>query len=423
MGTRAEPKRLLDVARLEMARLNPGSDQSLDEIFRQICRISSHALDVRRVGIWFFTANEQALRCACLYENEESTYSTGVTLQVSDFQAYFEALRSRRSIPAEVAIDDPRTHQLAESYLKPLGITSLLDAPIFREGQVIGVACHEHCGPVREWTTEERDFVASVADSVALKLKSADLGEARAILQQTDGILYSLERAESLARLSAEAAHDFRNILTVIVGFADQLSHSPEMPRHLRELASHILLAGERGTTLVREMAAFGRTEADAPAAISIGDLARRSLPILQTAVGVNHRIQLEVNPHVGRVFIDPAMLERVLMNLLTNARDAMADGGTIEIRIDSELMRGAPSQLGTFAVISVTDTGIGMDEATRRRMFEPFFTTKPRGSGSGLGMAIVSRIVDRAGGFIRVETEPGRGTTIRIYLPFVSRG
>lgn len=422
-GASIEPKRPLDVARLELARLNPGPDLSLDEIFRRICRTASEALDVARVGIWFFSGNRQALRCACLYEQDSSTFSAGVTLQVGDFPAYFAAMEQRRSIPAEVATDDPRTRQLADCYLKPLGISSLLDAPIIREGQTIGVVCHEHAGPPREWSTEERDFASSMADCVTLKLKSADLNEARAVLQQTDGMLSSFERAESLARLAAEAAHDFRNILTVIIGFADELTRAEAMPQNLREMAEHILKAGERGAELVRQLSAFGRTEANAPEAVSIGDVAERIQPLLRTAAGPNCRIQLAVKPHLGRVFIDPALLERVFLNLLTNARDAMPAGGVVEVRIESDVVHGDPMHVGAYAMVSVTDTGTGMDETTRDRMFEPFFTTKPRGHGTGLGMAIVRRIVERAGGFIRVETEPGRGTTIRVFLPFVSRG
>ena len=146
-------------------------------------------------------------------------------------------------------------------------------------------------------------------------------------------------------------------------------------------------------------------------------------LPLLRSAAGSNWKLLLEIKPGLGRVFVDPSQVERVVYNLVLNARDAMPNGGTIRLQVSPEDVRGDPIHAGTNAMMAVTDTGDGMDAATLARIFEPFFTTKPRGQGTGLGMAIVKRIVDRAGGFIRVDSEPGRETNFRVYFPFVSRG
>jgi two-component system cell cycle sensor histidine kinase/response regulator CckA len=418
-----EPKRSTDIVRLELARLEPGNGRTLDDVLRVICERAADTLEVFRVGIWFFTANKTSLRCVNLFERNTREHSSGVTLQISDFPSYFAALEQRRSIPAEVATDDPRTRQLADRYLKPLGISSLLDAPVYRDGQVIGVVCHEHSGPVREWTTEERDFAASVADMVSLKLKAAVLKDSRAVLGQSDDVLFSIERAESMARIVTEAAHDFKNILTVVVGFANELARADEIPAPYREMAEHILKSGERGAELVRQMTAYGRSEANEPEAIVIADTVRRLLPLLQTGIGPSCRLIFEVEPVPGRVFIDPAQLERVVYNLVTNARDAMHGTGTVSVRVGA----AAPATMGKpyreYATLSVSDDGTGMDDATKEKAFEPFFTTKPRGRGSGLGLAIVRRIVERAGGIVQIESELSRGTTVRVLLPFVSRG
>ncbi len=410
----SEPHRPFDAARLELARSAP--DLPLEQLLRRACEVASRTLDVDRVGIWFFNAHRTALRCANLYERASGEHSAGVTLQVADFPAYFAAIERRRSIPVEVATEDPQTNQLAERYLKPLGITSLLDAPIYRDGRVVGVVCHEQTGAARDWSTEERDFASSIADFVTLKLKSADLSDARRVLRQTDDVLFSLERAESMARIVTEAAHDFKNILTVVAGFANELVQSDDLGGSSREMAGHILKAGERGAELVRQMTAYGHPEADAPEAVSLGESVGRMLPLLRTAAGSPRRLTVEVDADSGRVFVDPSQLERVVYNLVTNARDAMPEGGPVVVRVATDAAR-------CFATLTVIDTGCGMDEATRAKVFEPFFTTKPRGQGTGLGLAIVQRIVDRAGGFIELESAPGRGTTVRVHFPFVSRG
>ena len=148
-------------------------NSTLRESFQQICRIAAETIEVERVGVWLYSTERDAIRCACLYERSRDTFSDGVTLLVEDFPEYFSALEERKAIPAEAASHDPRTAGLKSAYLDPLGITSLLDAPIFLAGRIVGVVCHEHTGPLREWTTEERDFAGSMADFVALKMKGA----------------------------------------------------------------------------------------------------------------------------------------------------------------------------------------------------------------------------------------------------------
>jgi signal transduction histidine kinase len=418
-----EPRRPADAARLELARLNPGPDLPLADILRRACELSADTLAVARAGIWFYTADRKALRCAYLYEREERTFCEGATLQVADFPDYFQALESRRSIPAEQAHADPRTRQLAGVYLGPLGIASMLDASIYRDGRVIGVLCNEHSGPPREWTTEERDFAASVSDLIALKLNAADLQESQAVLQQTCEMLLGLEQAEVLARVAAGAAHDFKNILTVVIGFATEILRVRTLPKDVLDMAGHILEAGNRGATLVQEMAAFGRAEADAPQVVKLADAVERVLPLVRSAAGPAWHVQFHRDPGVGRVFIDPARLERVVMNLVLNARDAMPSGGILTARVSAEDVNGDAAHHGVYALLAVADTGVGMDEETRARMFEPFFTTKRATAGTGMGMAIVKQIVERAGGFIRVDSAVGLGTTVRVYLPRVTGG
>ena len=414
------PSRPMEAARLALARLVPGPELSLVDVLREICRTAANILVVNRVGIWFLVDDRTALRCAVLYERDKQEFSEGTTLSVSDFPAYFTALENRRSIPAKRATTNESTHELSEAYLYPLNISSMLDAPIFENGEVIGVACHEHSGMPREWTLEERDFAASLADTISLKLKSAALIEARSALRKHNEIYLALNKAEALGRLAAGAAHDFRNLLTIILGCAAEIRGTKQLPDATREMAKHIIEAGERGSALAQEMMNYGEREAESPRVVNLIELTDGVIPLLRTAIGPRHQIQFQHGSHVGKTFIDPSQFERILMNLVVNARDAMPNGGEISLSIAMVDCR-EDGRSGKYTMLGVTDTGIGMELQNQSRIFDPYFTTKPRGQGTGLGLAVVKRIVDRAGGWIDVTSAVDHGTTIRVYFPRIA--
>jgi len=142
---------------------------------------------------------------------------------------------------------------------------------------------------------------------------------------------------------------------------------------------------------------------------------------LLRTAVGELHQIELEPGSHAGYVLMDASQLERMVMNLVLNARDSMPEGGKVSIAVEAIEVADGEYPPGSYARIAVIDTGHGMDAATRARIFEPYFTTKTPGAGTGLGLAVVHRIVDRVGGFIHVESAVGKGSTLRVYLPRVA--
>lgn len=410
----------MEAARLSLVRLIPGPELSLTDIFREICRTAANTVGVDRVGIWFFVDEQSALRCSVLYERDKDEFSEGTTLSVSDFPAYFAALENRRSIPAKRATSNESTHELSEAYLYPLNISSMLDAPIFENGEVIGVVCHEHSGMPREWTLEERDFAATVSDTISLKHKAAALIEARSALRKHKEIALALNKAEALGRLAAGAAHDFRNLLTIILGCAAEIQRTKHLSDATREMAKHIIEAGERGAALTREMTNYGEREAESPRVVSLTELTDGVVPLLRTAIGPKHQIQFERGAHIGKTFIDPSQYERILMNLVVNARDAMPGGGEISLSIATVDCHES-GRSGKYTMLGVRDTGIGMDVQNQSRIFDPYFTTKPRGQGTGLGLSIVKRIVDRAGGSIDVTSAVGHGTTIRVYFPRIA--
>jgi two-component system cell cycle sensor histidine kinase/response regulator CckA len=413
--------RPFEQARLEIARLGtPAEPLHLPDVFRRVCEISAAAMTVERVGIWLLVEHGTALRCASLYERSTCEHTHGVTLRVADFPKYFAALRDRRAVPIEMAASDPRAAELYDPYLKPLGIGSLLDAPVLLAGEVVGVVCHEYVGAAREWTTEERDFAGSVADLVALKMKGAELTELRAALRTHEARLFAYDKADALAHLAVGVAHDFRNLLTVMGGGADLIAAHPAAPPQVVGWAKEVGAAAERGAVLVRELLEFGRANGAAPRVVDPAAVVEKFAPVLRAVLGSRYQLELTRADKVGKALVDPNHLDRVLLNLVTNAKDAMPGGGTVRVRVapvtTAEADEGPDEP---YVLVEVRDAGGGIDDATRERLFEPFFTTKPK--GTGMGLAIVKQVVDAAGGFIRVESAAGTGTAILVYLPRVT--
>ncbi len=408
-----DPTRPTEVARLELAKLAP--DAPLDRVFARACELSADALDVERVGVWLFIDDDRVLRCADLFERSKGMHSAGTVLHVADFPVYFKSLVIRKAVPAEVVVSAPWAAELV-GYLAPLGISSMLDAGIFVDGNLVGVVCHEHVGPPREWTTEARDYAGSVADLIALRIQSAEVRELRSAFLTQQSRLGNQEKATALAQLAAGVAHDFRNLLTVVLGQGQLVGRRKDVPADVREQVKTITEAAERGIALARELMAFARPTAGPPEVVDPGEVARGFLPVLQSAVGAEHPVRYLQPTPVGLVLIDPSQFTRLLLNLVVNAAEATPDGGPVEVRLRPVNLTGSSAFSGPFVLLEVADTGAGMDEATRRRVFEPYFTTKA--GGTGLGLAVVRQVVDRAGGLVRVESAPGRGTTVQVFLP-----
>jgi len=247
-----------------------------------------------------------------------------------------------------------------------------------------------------------------------------DVTERRLLSEQ----LVQAQKVEAIGQLAGGIAHDFNNLLTAITGYAELLLHRlGDNHRYAREL-TEILRASERATRVTGKLLAFSRRQPLDPSNLNLNSLLIDLDGLLRRLIG--ERIQLELSLASGPILVraEPTQLEQVVMNLVVNARDAMPDGGLVRIatalrRIEAA-GRGAVAGLraGDYVELSVLDTGSGMDAETRRRLFEPFFTTKPVGQGTGLGLAMAYGIVQQSGGTIQVESEPGKGSTFRVFLP-----
>ncbi|MEO8053769.1 MAG: PAS domain S-box protein [Acidobacteriota bacterium] len=236
--------------------------------------------------------------------------------------------------------------------------------------------------------------------------------------------LQQAQKMEAVGRLAGGVAHDFNNLLTVIQGYGELLSESLANDPDNLESVGEIVKAAERATRLTRQLLAFSRQQVLEVRVLDVGLVVDDIEKMLRRLIGEDIEIVLVKPPTAGLVKADPGQIEQVILNLAVNARDAMPEGGRLTLELaDAELE--APLAItddvvppGQYVVISVTDSGCGMDAETLSHIFEPFFTTKERGRGTGLGLATVYGIVRQTGGYVSVETAPGAGTTFRIYLP-----
>jgi len=232
------------------------------------------------------------------------------------------------------------------------------------------------------------------------------------------------QKMEAVGRLAGGIAHDFNNLLMVIQGYGDLLSERLPESSALRRNAEQIQTAAQRATSLTRQLLAFSRKQMLAPKVLSVYSVVMDMEKILRRLIGEDVQLETASGPDLWLVKADRSQLEQVIMNLAINARDAMPSGGRLSIETrnvefdDSFSVGGGVLVPGKYVMLAVTDSGCGMDAETQAHLFEPFFTTKEKGKGTGLGLATVYGIVKQSGGYVWVYSEPGRGTSFKIYLP-----
>lgn len=237
--------------------------------------------------------------------------------------------------------------------------------------------------------------------------------------------LRQAQKMDAVGQLAGGVAHDFNNLLTAILGYAGFVMADLPAGDPRRADMEQVVLAGERATTLTRQLLAFSRQQVLQPTALRVNDVVRGMLSMLTRLIGEDIAMVPLLADDAGTVRADRGQLEQVLMNLVVNARDAMPTGGRITITTANVELGQAWDMAtaitpGRYLVLTVSDNGDGMSEATKQRLFEPFFTTKGQGKGTGLGLATVYGIVQQSGGHIRVDSKLGRGATFKIYLPLV---
>jgi PAS domain S-box-containing protein len=298
------------------------------------------------------------------------------------------------------------------------GLISALAVPVSDRGRTIGALAVRSRKP-RRFGDDELRFLESAASLLATSLQRA----------QSDEALSHSQRLESVGQLTGGIAHDFNNLLTVIQGnlqVIDELPHDAD-DGYRKQLVAAATRATRRGAELTSKLLAFSRRQVLEPAQVDVGAMLHSLADMLHRTLDQRIRIDVEVAAHCPRAVADPSHLESALLNIAINARDAMSDGGSLSFRakacgalpreVRAELEDRSAAEDG-FVAISVADTGSGMPEEIKERAFEPFFTTKEAGRGTGLGLSTVYGFVKQSRGAVTIDSAPGAGTTITLYIP-----
>jgi two-component system cell cycle sensor histidine kinase/response regulator CckA len=269
-----------------------------------------------------------------------------------------------------------------------------------------------------------RDVEGQIVGAVNLTEDAGPRKAEEAARLQREEQLEQARRMEAVGRLAGGIAHDFNNLLTGILSYSDLILQELRPNDPIRADVEQIRDAGQRAAGLTRQLLAFSRRQLLQPRVVFLNQTVIDLEPMLQRLLGNDVTLESRLDPELGNVLVDPAQVEQVLVNLVLNAREAMGAGGQLTLTTANVELDPVPgqagdgSQPGAYVTITVSDTGVGMDEPTQSRIFEPFFTTKHAASGRGLGLSTVYGIVDQSGGQITVQSAPGQGTSFTIYLP-----
>ena len=413
-------------ALLRIARLPVDRATSLEEAFGWVTSLAAQVLSVERSSIWLYRPSRDGIVCADLFVGSSESHSTGAVLLAHDFPRYFAAVATARALVADDARQHPDTAEFRDVYLIPNGITSMLDSPIFHEGEMIGVVCHEHVGDPRTWTPDEVHFAASVADLASLIREEHEHRHAQASLRRQEEALRQSQKMEALGRLAGGVAHDFNNLLTAMMGYAQMIAGKVGSDPVVSGSVTKLLQVAEQAADMTRQLLAFSRNQEFQLSTVDINQIITGMDSLLRPLLRQGWGLVVELDPQAGSVRADPTQLVQVVLNLVINARDALPVGGNVVVSTRAVQSGGSGIALfggltelpaGEWVCVTVRDGGIGISDEVQRHLFEPFYTTKPKGKGTGLGLATVWGIIEQCHGAIAVDSVVGVGTTMRVYV------
>ncbi|MGA1790272.1 MAG: PAS domain S-box protein [bacterium] len=332
---------------------------------------------------------------------------------------------------ADLIAEKPRLDQIIhKDDLPKIYETSrkLRTVPNYSAERVYRVLCHD--GRIR-WVEEIIQNICDESEKpILIQGVIYDITERKetekALIKSEERFLQA-QKMEAIGRLAGGVAHDFNNLLTIITGNSDLLLDELDKDDPKRNDIEEIYKAGERATGLTRQLLAFSRRQMLQPKVLDIDAVVGETEKMLRRLIGEDIELVTILGPALGRVKADPGQVVQIIINLAVNARDAMPKGGRLTIKtenviLDEDMCKVIPeSRPGGFICLAFEDTGVGMDKATLNQIFEPFFSTKGPGEGTGLGLSTVYGIVKQHDGFINVYSEPGQGSTFKVYLPILS--
>ena len=385
---------------------------SMSDLLEDVVQVVAKTLDLPYCSVLERRSDGETLVYrACVGWRNVIIGSTTVPLNEST-QAGYTYLRNQPALVTDIEGDTRFSGSaVLRDYDVRSGITVLIPGP----GRHYGVL-EAHDSSRRDFTQDDIHFMQAIAHVLGTALER----------YRGEAAFRQAQRLEAVGRLASGVAHDFNNMLTAITGYGEMLRAGFKQDDPMREDVDEILGAAQRAAALTKQLLAFSRQSVLQPRLVVLNDVVTGIQNMLTRIVGSKIEFRTSLDPELGLVKADPSQIEQVILNLCVNARDAMPNGGTLELTtcnadLDGDSSREAGIEKpGKYVMIAVTDSGVGMDAETRVRIFEPFFSTKPAEKGTGLGLATVYGIVKQSGGDIWVYSEVGRGTTLKVFLPRV---
>ncbi|MDH4323804.1 MAG: PAS domain S-box protein [Betaproteobacteria bacterium] len=374
------------------------------------CPLVAEAMQLDAVVAFRLTPDRRELHCVASHGVDEAA---AARMRAPNDPSFLPGYLVAARVPVIVPDTAAEARFGIIEVVRELGLRSALCVPLFGRGEVIGGLTARTFAP-REWTEDDVHFMQAVANIVATAIERAATEEA----------LLHAQRLEALGQLTGGVAHDFNNLLMVITGNLQMLEDmTAERPQALA-LARQAAGAAERGALVTRKLLAFARKQPLHPRPLDLNHLILEFRDLTRRTLGENIAVHDDLDPSLPPLVADAGQLETALLNLAVNARDAMPAGGILTLQ--SGRMHIAPGQRpavpdldpGEYAVVSVSDTGTGMPPEVAARAIEPFFTTKEVGKGSGLGLSMVYGFARQSGGSVQLQSEVGKGTSVRLYLP-----
>jgi len=394
----------------EIARLGRTLKETSQQLARQAAELrAAHSA----ANVELLEANE--VRRAVVQSSPLAIWATDLEGQVSFWNPAAErifgwtaeeAIGGRPPIIPSDAQDEQR--EWLEQFRRGESLAGVERSRLKKDGSRIDVVI---------WTAPLRDANGNIYGVIAI---DSDVTEHKLLEEQ----FRQSQKLEAVGRLAGGVAHDFNNLLTVISGYTELLIRDLEDSPGPLEFAQEIQQATSRAASLTAQLLAFSRRQISQPRIVDLNSVVSSSMRLLRRLIGEDIEIISRLDPDLGRIKADPIHIDQLILNIAVNARDAMTNGGKLTIEtantpLDADYAgRHIGVAPGPYCMLAISDTGTGMDAATRSRIFEPFFTTKEAGKGTGLGLSIVYGIVKQNGGEIMVYSEPGKGTTFKIYFP-----